>query len=126
MARRKSDSEPAARPTSSGALTVDPTITAAATVTERIEIVVRWVLTGAREKEIVEAIAAHWPDADMRPLIAGAIDDLVKAGEFDGTIVRGWCVEATKQLYRQMAEIGDFAGALRAVQLLWNMSKVQG
>lgn len=126
MVRRKKKPETEQRPAKPGTLTLDSKITAIETVAGRVEIVVRWILTGAREKEIVEAIEAHWPDADMRPLITAAVDDLIKAGEFDGTIVRGWCVEATKQLYRQMAEIGDFAGALRAVQLLWNMSKVQG
>jgi hypothetical protein len=88
-----------------------------------VETVVQWILTGARDNDVLEAIRAHWPDADPKPLIVSAITQLADAGEYDAAIVRGFCLEATKQLYRQMAELGDFAGALRAVQLLFNMTK---
>lgn len=90
---------------------------------ERIECVVKWILTGAREMDVLEAIQAHWPNTDHRPLVAAAVGQLADAGNFDGGVVRGFCVEATKQLYRQMVELGDFAGALRAVQLLHRMAQ---
>jgi hypothetical protein len=52
------------------------------------------------------------------------VNDLVAAGDFDPQKIRGWCVEATRFLYQRMVEIGDFAGALRAVKTLSDLAKL--
>ena len=84
----------------------------------RVEQTVRWLLTGARDAEVIEAIQSTWPDQELRPLLAAAADQLAESGKFEALVVRGWCFEATKELYRKMVEIGDFSGALRAVKQL--------
>lgn len=95
---------------------------AAAPFERRVDQVVRWLLTGARDSDVVEAIRATWPDQDLPPLLAAAVADLAKAGTFNRAVLRGWCFEATKHLYHRMVEIGDFAGALRAVRQLADLA----
>lgn len=89
---------------------------------DRVEQTVRWLLTGARDADVLEAIRTTWPDQELQPLILAAVDQLAASGRFDRLVVRGWCFEATKDLYRRMTEIGDFAGALRAVKQMWDLA----
>lgn len=89
---------------------------------KRVEQTVRWMLTGARDADVVEAIATTWPDQELRPLVTAAVAQLAESGKFSRQVVRGWCFEATKDLYRRMVEIGDFAGALRAVKMLTDLA----
>jgi len=83
---------------------------------KRVEQTVRWFITGARDADILEAIETTWPGQPWEPLIAAAVEQLAASAAFDRKVVRGWCFEATKDLFRRMTEIGDFAGALRAVK----------
>jgi len=80
--------------------------------------VLKWILTGATEHDITEAIKASWPDAAARPLLVAAIEQLRDSADFDPQTVLGFCFEATRELYRRMIDIGDFAWALRAVKQL--------
>ena len=91
-------------------------LVAVAPLADRVEQTVRWMLTGARDADVLEAIRTTWPDQELQPLIRDAIEQLAASGQFDRQVVRGWCFEASKDLYRRMVEIGDFAGALRAVK----------
>lgn len=87
-----------------------------------VEQIAKWILTGAREADVREAIAQTWPERDARPLIAAAIAEFSQAGQVSRAAVRGFAFEATKDLYRQMREIGDFAGALRALKQLVDLA----
>lgn len=89
---------------------------------KRVDQTVRWMLTGARDADVVDAIRATWPDQELQTLIVAAVNQLAESGEFSRQVVRGWCFEATKDLYRRMVEIGDFAGALRAVKMLTDLA----
>jgi len=89
---------------------------------EQLHQVYSWILAGASEHEIVEAARQQWPDLDARPLILCAADELAKAGDADPAILYGWCIESTRELYQRMREIGDFAGALRAVKQLHDLA----
>lgn len=82
----------------------------------------RWVLTGATSIEVEEAIRATWPEADVERLILHVAQQLADSGEADPSIIRGWCFHATRDLYRRMVEIGDFAGALRAVKQMMDFT----
>lgn len=110
MARRKP-------PDTSSAISCEPSVDPA-----RVEQTVKWLLTGARDADVVEAIRTTWPDQALPPLLAAAVEGLAASAEFDRSVVRGWCFEATKDLYRRMTEIGDFAGALRAVKQLADLA----
>ena len=80
--------------------------------------VYRWILEGASEYDITEAMQQAWPDANQTAILLGAIEKIREASRLDPTTVRGFCVEATRDLFRRMVEIGDFPGALRAVRQL--------
>lgn len=95
---------------------VDPT---------RVEQVLAWLIEGHREHHVVEAVVHHWPDQNVRDLMFAIVDRLKKAGSWSPGAVRGWCFEAAKDLYRRMVEIGDFAGALRAVKQIHDMAGVE-
>ena len=108
-------------------LTRDPVVSAAKPAAEmafeeRVEQTVKWLLTGSRDADVVEAIRAHWPGQELQPLVTAAMQQLIEAGETEAAAVRGWCFEATKSLYAQMVAIGDFAGALRAVKQLYELA----
>lgn len=49
------------------------------------------------------------------------MDELTKSADLLPETVRGWCFEVTRDLYRKMTAIGDFAGALRAVKQILEM-----
>lgn len=90
---------------------------------KQVNQVVKWILTGATEYDLTEAIQQAWPETKPQPLIVAAIENLRQAGDFDKQLVLGWCFEATRDLYRRMVEIGDFPGALRAVKQLTDLAK---
>lgn len=91
--------------------------------TGRVEQVITWLVAGHSEHNVVEAVQHHWPDQNMRDLMLAVVGRLKKTGEWSGPAVRGWCFEAAKDLYRRMVEIGDFAGALRAVKQIYDMAQ---
>jgi hypothetical protein len=88
----------------------------------RIEQTVKWLLTGARDADVIEAIRTTWPDQELQPLLVAAVGELSSSAEFSRKVVRGWCFEASKDLYRRMVEIGDFAGALRAIKQIKDLA----
>lgn len=75
-----------------------------------------WILDGASEHDISEAVKATWPDADAKPLIVAAIASLTKAGEVDPSLVRGWCIEATRKVYAAAVAVADHQTSLRAIR----------
>ncbi len=90
---------------------------------KQVNQVFRWILSGASEHDIVEAIAQAFPDSDARPLIVQAVAKIAESASLNGDIVLGFCVESTRDLYRRMVEIGDFPGALRAIRQLRDLTR---
>lgn len=90
-----------------------------------VEQVLQWLLLGHREEEILASLRTAYPHfaADPSPLLLAAVESLKQSAEFDCDIVRGWCFEATKFVYQKMLDIGDHAGALRAVRQLTELAK---
>ncbi len=84
----------------------------------KVDQVFKWILTGATEHDVAEAIGQAWPGQEPKPLIVAAVQQLCSAARFEPDLVLGWCMESTRDLYRRMVEIGDFPGALRAVKQL--------
>ena len=89
----------------------------------RVGQVLRWLLKGATEADIREAIAENYPDDDPPALIAGALAKLDEEGNFDPLRVRGFCFSAAHQMYAEMVEIADYSGALRALKFLEAMTR---
>jgi hypothetical protein len=109
----KSPTKSPTKSSSIGTTTCDPT---------QLNQVFKWILAGATKRDIAEAITQSWPDAQPSPLILAAVEEIRAGGRLDAQVVRGFCAEATRDLYRRMVEIGDFAGALRAVKQLADMA----
>ncbi len=82
----------------------------------RVHQVVRWVVSGATEYQIVESIRATWPEQDAAPLIVEALADITRNGELDKKLIRGFCFESARDVYRRAVEAGDFGSALRALK----------
>lgn len=89
----------------------------------RVHQVTQWILSGASQHDITEAIAANFPGAQAEPLIVAAMTDLAKAGEAEPALVRGWCIEATREIYRRALEVGDLQIALRAAKQLYELAE---
>ena len=78
----------------------------------------KWTLAGHSEGDILEALQEQFPTENTRDTITAVINHLRASGNADADVIRGWCIEATRQLYLKMNEIGDYAGALKAVKQL--------
>lgn len=91
----------------------------------RLNQVFKWILSGATEHDIAEAVAQSWPGQDAQPLIVGAILKIKASADFDQAAVIGFCFETTRDLYRRMVEIGDFPGALRAIKQLADLARTK-
>lgn len=74
------------------------------------------MLQGASGSQIMEAIAEKHPGADVQSLLRKAGEHFENISRADTSLIRGWCLEATRDLYRRMIEIGDYPNALRAVK----------
>lgn len=93
---------------------------------ERLQHVMGWIIAGGTEFQVEESIRRHWPDAEARPLILRAIDELRNAGRLETSVVRGWCFEAYRDLYRKLLKDGDYAGALKAVRHIYDLTRPEG
>jgi hypothetical protein len=80
-------------------------------------------LSGATEYDIREAMAAAYPDDDPLPLLLGAMAAIRRAANCDHDLIKGFALEATRDLYNRMLQIGDFTGALRAVRQLVDLAQ---
>jgi hypothetical protein len=85
--------------------------------TPRDQIIV-WLLEGQRDSDIKEAIASRWPGMAANALLTSAVDHFATAASCDRRIVIGWALEAYRDIYRRMIDIGDFANAIKAVKEL--------
>lgn len=90
---------------------------------DRLHQVRGWILSGASEHEIAQAIAATWPDAKGRPLIVDAMKRIARDGAGDPDVVRAWTVEATRLVYQRAMEAGDYASALRALRQIVELTQ---
>lgn len=82
------------------------------------EQVLKWVISGASDAEITEAVQQQWPDANVNELLAMASTRLRQAAKTNPKNILGWSMLATKMLYQKMVDIGDFSGALKAAKQL--------
>ena len=89
----------------------------------RMNEVFRWIIAGRSREDIELSIGEHWPDEASAPLIVTAMNQVVDAAAVDEDTIRGWCYEATRELYRLLLESGDLKGALVAVKQLRDLSR---
>jgi hypothetical protein len=85
--------------------------------------VVDWMLQGASGAQIMEAFAEKHPGVNVGSVLANAGNHFETIAGADTDLIKGWCFEATRDLYRRMLEIGDYANALRAVKQMKDFVK---
>lgn len=83
--------------------------------------VVDWLVTGATEQQIREALAEKYPEADPGQVMSDVQEQLAIAGRPDADAVRGWVLMAYRQLFAEMKQVGDFKGALQAAKEIYNI-----
>lgn len=78
--------------------------------------VVHWLLTGASEADILAALQAKYPEADIDATLATVRDHLAAEGQPDQLALRGWLLLSYREIYRRMLEVGDFDGARKTLK----------
>lgn len=78
--------------------------------------VIQWLITGASEADVLEALRAKYPSADVRGTMQAVREHLVAEGTPDADALRGWVLTAYRELYRRMLEVGDFDGARKVLK----------
>jgi hypothetical protein len=78
--------------------------------------VLQWLISGATEHDIVEALRAKYPEADPRQTLAAVREHLAVEGQPEPDALRGWVLVSYRELYRRMLEVGDFDGARKVLK----------
>ena len=84
--------------------------------------VVQWLITGASEHDVLEALRAKYPDADPRKTLAAVRTHFAAEGQPDTDALRGWVLASYRELYRRMLEVGDFDGARKTLKNITEVS----
>jgi hypothetical protein len=84
--------------------------------------VVQWLITGASEHDVLEALKAKYPDADTMKTLAAVRRHFAAEGQPDTDALRGWVLASYRELYRRMIEVGDFDGARKTLKNITEVS----
>lgn len=76
----------------------------------------QWLISGASETDVLEALRAKYPAADTRATMAAVREHFAAEGTPDSDALRGWVLIAYRELYRRMLEVGDFDGARKVLK----------
>lgn len=76
----------------------------------------QWLVTGASETDVLEALRVKYPAADPRDTMAAVREHFAAEGTPDTDALRGWVLIALRELYRRMLEVGDFDGARKVLK----------
>lgn len=77
-----------------------------------------WIVQGASEFDICEAIHETWPDQAAAPLIGKAMLQIAEQANPEKDLIRGWCIAATRRIYQEAMQVSDHQTALRAIKQL--------
>lgn len=78
--------------------------------------VIDWLLTGASEQQIREALSQTYPGTDARQVMQQVQEHLIAAGNPSPDAVRGWALLSYRRLYQEMLRVGDFDGCRKVVK----------
>lgn len=78
--------------------------------------VLEWLISGASEAQIREALAQKYPDAPADATMQSVQTYLMQAGRPNSDAVRGWAMLSLRHLYQQMLRVGDFNGCRQAIK----------
>ena len=76
-----------------------------------------WIIEGQQAGDILESIAENYPKQTPLVLLSAVFEDLAReSAEIDEDLVRGFLLNAYRELYRRAFEINDFNSALAALR----------
>jgi len=75
-----------------------------------------WLLTGASEQQIHEALSQRYPNVDPGHAMQQVQAHLVAAGQPHPDAINGWCLMAYRSLYQKMLAVGDLDGCRKVVK----------
>lgn len=82
-------------------------------------------MQGHARHHIADALINEHGQQNARALIAAVFDRLAEVSAEPLDVTKGWAMEATKELYRKMLDVGDMAGALKAAKQLLDIASKQ-
>ncbi len=84
---------------------------------EQIIQVKTWIIEGQQAGDILESIAENYPKQTPLVLLSAVFEDLTReSAEINEDLVRGFLLNAYRELYRRAFEINDFNSALAALR----------
>ena len=85
--------------------------------TEQIIQVKTWIIEGQQAGDILESIAEHYPKQTPLLLLTAVFEDLAnESASINQDLVKGFLLNAYRELYRRAFEINDFNSALSALR----------
>ncbi len=83
-----------------------------------VNTIVEWAIAGHSLFHIGKAIEEKWPGRKeyQAALMVATQEFFTRSGEADASVIRGFCLESYREVFRKLLEIGDFSGALKAVE----------
>lgn len=83
----------------------------------------RWILNGDDEHDLRKRIRERFSHLSADELLTKAAQHFQTAGECEPEAIRGFCIEAYRDLYRRCIDSGDLPTALKALARLEQTSK---
>lgn len=84
--------------------------------------VISWLVSGATEPEIAEALAAKYPGTDPAATMQTVQQHLREAGTPDPDCLRGWTLLCLRRLYAEMLRVGDFSGCRQVLDSITKLA----
>lgn len=89
----------------------------------QVEQVRKWIVSGLSRHDIGELMREEFPGADGQQLLTAAIARINVSAYVGVDTIRGWRLEAYREVYRRAMESGDNGTALRAVKQILEMAR---
>ena len=90
---------------------------------EQIESVRKLLLVGASNYDVAEYVKSNYPGVDPPAILGAALACFERSGLFDPAIVRGWAIEACRDVYGRAIAAEDHQSALKAVKQILDIAK---
>jgi len=81
-----------------------------------LEAVLEWLLSGASEQQVSEALGAKYPGTNAQATLRRVQEYLEQAGKPNSDAVRGWALLSYRRLYQEMLRVGDFNGCRQVIK----------
>lgn len=81
--------------------------------------VIAWLIEGNTNQDICENLGLNEREAVY--LFEAAAQYFATVADSDPSVLHGFCLDATREMYRRLVQIGDYPNALRALKQLHSM-----